>query len=113
MSVPPAPAAPSTADVVAAAVLAVPGVAGLDGGPFGTVASLLPGRRVIGVRIPEGAGTDGVAHDGGVAPVEVAVVVTYGVALPALADEVAAAVRGVLGAVQVDVTFADVVDGPA
>lgn len=37
------------ADRVAAAVLAVPGVAGLDGGSLGEVATYLPGRRVSGV----------------------------------------------------------------
>ena len=39
------------ADQIAAAVLAVPGVAALHGGMFGEVASYLPGRRVAGVRI--------------------------------------------------------------
>ncbi len=87
--------------VVAAAVLAHPGVARLDGGPFGTVASHLPGRRrILGVRIGVGA-----------EPVEVAVVARFGMVLPQLADEVAAAVRGVLGPVAVEVTFSDVVAG--
>ncbi len=39
------------ADRIAAAVLAVPGVAGLHAGSFGEVATYLPGRRVTGVRI--------------------------------------------------------------
>ena len=43
---------PVLAEAVAAAVLAHPGVARLSGGPFGTIASYLPGRRVIGVRLP-------------------------------------------------------------
>lgn len=43
------------ADLVAAAVLAVPFVAGLHGGRFGEVATYLPGRRITGVRL--GAGT--------------------------------------------------------
>lgn len=38
------------ADRVAAIALAVPGVSGLFGGPWGQVASHLPGRRVVGVR---------------------------------------------------------------
>lgn len=88
---------------VAAAVLAHPAVARLDGGPFGTVASHLPGRRrILGVRI--GTGTE---------PVEIAVVARFGMALPQLADEVAAAVRGVLGPVEVEVTFSDVVSAVA
>ena len=39
---------PALAEAVAAAVLAHPGVAPLSGGPFGTIASYLPGRRVVG-----------------------------------------------------------------
>ncbi|MFZ2511658.1 MAG: hypothetical protein WAW85_11310, partial [Gordonia sp. (in: high G+C Gram-positive bacteria)] len=34
---------------IAAAVAAVPGVTALSGGAFGTVATYLPGRRVLGV----------------------------------------------------------------
>jgi hypothetical protein len=45
--------APTPAEVVAAAVLAVPGVVRLHGGRFGGLATYLPGRRVIGVRIDE------------------------------------------------------------
>jgi hypothetical protein len=82
---------------VAAAVLAHPAVARLDGGPFGTIASLLPGRRVEGVRIGEGD-----------EPVEIAVVARLGTPLPALADELGALVRAVLGPVAVDVTISDV-----
>jgi hypothetical protein len=96
---PPDPAA--TPSEVAAAVLAHPAVARLDGGPFGTVASYLPGRRrVVGVRLgPPGE------------PVEVAVVVRLGRPLPELAGELAIAVRTVLGPVLVEVTFSDVVPG--
>jgi hypothetical protein len=79
-------------------VRAHPGVARLDAGPFGTVASLLPGRRVAGVRI--GAGDE---------PVELAVVARYGTPLPRLAAELGGVVRGMLGPVGVDVTFSDVV----
>jgi len=39
------------AEPVAAAVLACPAVARLSGGPFGTVGTHLPGRRVTGVQI--------------------------------------------------------------
>jgi hypothetical protein len=90
---------PEEAEEVAAAVLAHPAVARLDGGPFGTVVSYLPGRRrVLGVRI--GVGDE---------PVELAVVVRLGRPLPGLADELGRVVRGLLGPVPVEVTFADVV----
>ena len=59
---------PALAEAVAAAVLAHPGVARLSGGAFGTVASYLPGRRVVGVRLPL-EDTD---------PVEIAVVARMG-----------------------------------
>jgi hypothetical protein len=50
-----APDRSARAAELAAAVLAHPGVARLDGGPFGTVASHLPGRRrILGVRIGVG-----------------------------------------------------------
>jgi NADPH-dependent curcumin reductase CurA len=39
------------AELIANAVLAVPGVAGLHGGMFGEVATYLPGRRVLGVAL--------------------------------------------------------------
>lgn len=84
---------------MAAAVLAHHGVARLDGGPFGTVASYLPGRRrVVGVRI--GVGDE---------PVELAVVARLGTPLPRLAAELGAAVRTLLGPVVVEVTVCDVV----
>ncbi|GEL99795.1 hypothetical protein [Cellulomonas terrae] len=41
------------AEVVAAAVLAVPGVVRLHGGRFGELGTYLPGRRVVGVRIDD------------------------------------------------------------
>jgi hypothetical protein len=89
---------PVLAEAVAAAVLAHPGVARLSGGPFGTIASYLPGRRVVGVRLPL-EDTD---------PVEIAVVARMGMPLPLLADELGAAVVAVVGPVAVDVTVADV-----
>nr|WP_296780117.1 hypothetical protein [Rhodococcus sp. (in: high G+C Gram-positive bacteria)] len=39
------------ADDVAAATLSVSGVAALHGGEFGEIATYLPGRKVLGVRI--------------------------------------------------------------
>lgn len=86
---------------MADAVLAHPSVLALDGGPFGVIASHLPGRRLPGVRI-------GVGHE----PTEVAVVVALGVPFDRLADEIAELVRAVLGPVPVDVTFSDVGAAP-
>ncbi|MCW0214679.1 MAG: hypothetical protein OJJ54_15070 [Pseudonocardia sp.] len=95
MSLPADP--PDRAGAVAAVLLAHPGVARLDGGPFGSIASHLPGRRVVGVRL-------GIAGE----PVEIAVVArAASVPLPRLRDELAALVRGVLGEVDVEVTVAD------
>ncbi len=42
-------------DAVAAAVLAVPGVVDLHSGPFGEVATYLPGRRVHGISLRDDA----------------------------------------------------------
>ncbi|SNT51689.1 hypothetical protein [Rhodococcoides kyotonense] len=39
------------ADAVASATLAVAGVVGLHGGEFGEVATYLPGRKVVGIRV--------------------------------------------------------------
>jgi hypothetical protein len=83
---------------VAAAVLAHPAVVRLDGGPFGTIGSHLPGRRrLLGIRI--GVGDE---------PVEIAVIARLGTLLPQLAQELGAAVVAVLGPVRVDVTVSDV-----
>ncbi|WP_232663075.1 hypothetical protein [Pseudonocardia sp. TRM90224] len=84
-------------EALAAAVLSHPGVVRLDGGPFGTVASYLPGRRLVGVRVGEGA-----------EPVELALVAALGTPLQRLADELGAIVRGLLGPVRVEVTVTDV-----
>ncbi|MFC4942295.1 hypothetical protein [Pseudonocardia sp. GCM10023141] len=84
-----------------AAVLAHPAVARLDGGPFGTVATYLPGGRIVGLRVT-GAGDR----------LEVAVVARLGIALPQLAAELGVIVQGLLGPVPVDVTVSDVVVPP-
>lgn len=92
------PAERAAAVAVASAVLAHPGVARLDGGPFGSIASHLPGRRVLGVRL--GSGDE---------PVEIAVVARAGGGpLPRLAEQLTGLVRGVLGDVYVEVTVADI-----
>jgi hypothetical protein len=90
------------AAAIADAVRAHPGVARLDGGPFGTVATYLPGRqRVVGVRV--GVGDE---------PVELAVVARLGLPLPRLGAELGAIVQRVCGPVAVEVTFSDVVIEP-
>ncbi|MGW5054515.1 hypothetical protein [Actinokineospora sp. NPDC004072] len=83
------------ADRLGAAVLAHPAVVRLDGGPFGTVATALPGRRVQGVAI----GGQGV---------EVAVVLRADQPIPAVAAELRDRVRAVVGQVPVDVHVSDV-----
>ena len=50
-AVPAGSASVEPADAVAAAVLSVPGVAGLHPGTFGEVATYLAGRKVTGVRL--------------------------------------------------------------
>lgn len=83
------------ADQVAAAVLAVPGVAGLHTGAFGEVATYLPGRRVDGVRVRADR-------------CEVHLVLSWGSPVLATADRVRAAVAPLVGTV-VDVSVEDVV----
>ncbi|WP_246081524.1 hypothetical protein [Nocardioides litoris] len=83
------------ADLVAAAVLAVPGVAGLHGGVLGEVGTYLPGRRVAGVRLRDDRA-------------EVHLTVEMGAPLHDTVRLVREAVRGVVGG-PVDVTVEDVV----
>ncbi|PTR31368.1 hypothetical protein C8K36_101399 [Rhodococcus sp. OK519] len=87
---------PSTAELAAAAALSVPGVSGLHGGEFGTVATYLPGKRVTGVSLRD----DSCA---------VHVTLHYPADLLATADHVRDAVRAVVD-VPVDVTIEDLTD---
>ncbi len=82
--------------VVAAAVVAVPGVVRLEAGRFGEVSSFLPGERVLGVRVsPERA--------------EVHVVIGASANAVEVADAVRVAVVAALGeAVPVDVHIDDI-----
>lgn len=84
------------AERVAAAVAAHPAVARLHGGPFGGVATHLPGRRLTGVRI-------GAAGE----PVEVAVVLRAGTPLPGVVAALRREVSALCGGAPVDVTVAD------
>ena len=84
------------ADRVAAAVLALPGVAGLHAGVFGEVNTYLPGRRVAGVRLrPHRA--------------EVHLVLAWGAPVEATAAAVRRVATAVAGTV-VDVSIEDVAD---
>lgn len=83
------------ADRIAAAVLAVPGVAGLHAGMFGEVATYLPGRRVTGVRVASDV-------------VEVHVSVVIDAPIPATAGAIRRAVAP-LSPLPVNVTVEDVV----
>jgi DNA-binding transcriptional LysR family regulator len=86
------------AERVAAAVTAHPAVAGLHGGPFGAVATYLPGRRLVGVRIGEGD-----------EPVEVAVVLRPDRPIPDVVRALRREVSALCGGAAVDITVADIV----
>lgn len=91
------------AERIADAVLAHPAVARLHAGPFGTIASYLPGRRVDGVKI---------AHDG--STVDVAIVVDQaaletGRPIPVVAQQLRTAIRELTGNARVDVLIVDLV----
>lgn len=93
-----APDPAALAEVIAARVAEHPAVAGLHGGPFGTVASYLPGRRVVGVAVDE---TDG--------SVELAVVARLDIPLPELVADLRRCVSALAGPVAVHVLIADIV----
>lgn len=84
---------PSPVELAASAALAVPGVSGLHGGEFGTVATYLPGRRVTGITLQEDA-------------CAVHVTLRYPADLFVTADRVRDAVQAIVG-VRVDVTVED------
>ena len=86
-------------DAVAAAVQGCTGVAALDGGPFGQVASYLPGRKVTGVVVGDGR-------------VTVQVRSRWGVPAPDLAALIAAVLAPLTGPRPVDVVIADIDDPP-
>lgn len=83
------------ADLIAAAVLSVPGVAGLHSGAFGEVATYLPGRRVAGVRVGDEL-------------IEVHVTVVYGTPVQETADQVRTAVAALV-TTPVEVRIEDIV----
>ncbi|WP_259405263.1 hypothetical protein [Microbispora sp. H10830] len=81
---------------IADRVLSCPDVADLSRGPFGVVATYLPGGLVPGVAIRDDV-------------IEVDIVARYGRPLPEIADLVRDAIGGLAGGRKVDVTIADVV----
>ncbi|MFF0864535.1 hypothetical protein ACFYUV_22460 [Nonomuraea sp. NPDC003560] len=88
--------AKAEAETLAELVRACPGVAGLSGGPFGTVATYLPGARVMGV-----------SADGDT--VEIAIVATLVRPLSETAEDVRQAVWEPGGGRPVNVHIDDVV----
>lgn len=76
-------------DRISAAVLRCDSVHSMSGGPFGAVATYLPGRRVVGVNLRPDPPPDGL--------IEVHVVGRYGLPVTGIADEVRAAVGTVVG----------------
>ena len=87
-------------DAVAAAVASCAGVSALDGGPFGEVATYLPGRRVPGVVIGGGR-------------VTVQVRSRWGIPAPDLAALITVVLAPLTGPRPVDVRIADIDDPPA
>lgn len=85
------------AERVAAAVTAHPAVAGLHGGLYNAVATYLPGRKLVGVRIGEGD-----------EPVEVAVVLLSDRPIPEAVRALRREVSALCGGAAVDITVADI-----
>jgi hypothetical protein len=87
-------------DAVAAIVRGCAGVSALDGGPFGEVASYLPGRTIPGVAVDDNRIRVQVRSNWGVPAADVAALIT-------------AALAPLAGPRPVDVTIADIDDPPA
>ncbi|SDF85407.1 Asp23/Gls24 family envelope stress response protein [Klenkia brasiliensis] len=87
--------------VLAAAVLACPGVVRLSGGPFGAVGTYLPGERVTGVVVREVAA-------GGPPDVAVHLVSRTGVPVAEVAGQVRTALAAAAPGSRVDVRVEDV-----
>jgi hypothetical protein len=81
---------------IAEALLGHPAVAALSGGPYGTIASYLPGRRLPGIVLGDGEEPD-----------RVAVVLHYGAPVEATAAELRRIVAAESGNRRVDVTVTD------
>jgi hypothetical protein len=85
------------ARTIAERASACPDVAGLSGGPFGTVTTYLPGERLLGVSVRDDA-------------VDIAIVARLRRPLPETADEVRRAVADLTGDRPVNVRIDDVVE---
>jgi uncharacterized alkaline shock family protein YloU len=85
------------AELVEDAVTAHPSVVRLDGGAFGTVATFLPARRLVGVHVgrPD-------------EPVEIAVVLTLDRPIPEVVTALRTTVQALCDGSPVDVTVSDV-----
>ena len=86
-------------DAIAAETLACPAVAGLHEGGTRAVATYLPGRRVIGIRVENSR-------------VLVSVVLAYGSSVRSLEAQVRSALASHVGGRRVDVHVADVQAAP-
>ena len=86
-------------EMIAAAVRGCAGVSALDGGPYGEVATYLPGRKVAGVVIGEGQ-------------VTVQVRAAWGVPAPELAALITTVVSPLARHRLIDVVIADIDDPP-
>ncbi|MCD2186899.1 Asp23/Gls24 family envelope stress response protein [Actinomycetospora soli] len=87
-------------DRIATAVQACPLVVGLHPGLHGAVATLLPGRRVPGVRVVE--------DDDRPVRLEIAVTAPYGAVLARVGEQVRAAVAPLAPGLPAEVTVADI-----
>lgn len=89
--------ATETPDRVAQVVMSHPCVVGLDGGPFGMIATHLARRQIVGVRAPETGQTW-----------EVAVILRLDRPLPDIVAELREWIRPIAGPVPIDITVSDV-----
>lgn len=87
---------PAEAQRIHAAVLGCPDVVALSAGPFGEIASYLPGGRVTGVRTDDRR-------------VEVHVVARYGTPLPEVAERIGRALDGLLAGRTLEIAVEDIV----
>ncbi|MDL5156613.1 hypothetical protein [Actinomycetospora termitidis] len=94
-----APGRGSLSERVAGALLAHPDVVRLSGGTFGSIATYLPGRRLVGVALGDGE-----------EPARISVVLRLGARVRPTAEALRALVAAETGARRVDVVVTDVVD---